>query len=347
MKRHINITTLLLAAMTFILACNDGNDDITPSGNYSPIRGGFPQGDSRYDSIINEIKKEYGVYLLYKDITEEDLNRDWISTGTGDIYVAGYDHERYDRCWNLPEEHLPFYVDYFYTYIFPNISKEFAQTTMPVKIYMIHNLRTEPRDYGEGNSGNMGGTGTDPFKPIKLGTFDNWAISFKEEAINGEDSEYIIRQQRCIFMIQLIYNSINKGEIDSPDEFWSGFDFSENLKMNHVDPTKDNYKYKLGFVDMINDNFGTGVQKQVWVPPYANETSCYYWEKNKYQNYNLFTTYLKNAMWLTPEEFEARYPSDKYPMIKEKYEIIVKHMLDKYGLDLVGIARGKNKESDN
>ena len=95
---------------------------------------------------------------------------------------------------------------------------------------------------------------------------------------------------------------------------------------------------------MINDNFGTGVQQQVWVPPYANETSCYYWEKDKYPNYNLFTTYLKNAMWLTPEEIEARYPASKYPMIKEKYDIIVGYMLDTYGINLVGIARGINKE---
>ena len=114
--------------------------------------------------------------------------------------------------------------------------------------------------------------------------------------------------------------------------------------MNNVDPTKTNYKYKLGFVDMINDNFGTGVQKQVWVPDYANETSCYYWEKDKYPHYNLFTTYIKNAMWLTPEEFEARYPAAKYPMIKEKYNIVVNHLLDEYGINLVGIAKGANKQ---
>ena len=337
MKKAIRTAAVLLACIFSFNACGD-EDALSPSGNYSPIRGGFPQGDTEYDSIINEIKNEYGVYLLYKDITEEDLNRDWVSAGTGDIYVAGYEDERNDRSWNLPEEHLPFYVNYFYKYIFPNINKEFANSSFPVKIYMIHNLRTEPRDYGEDNIG--GGTDTDPYKSIKLGNFDNWAISFKEDIINGNDSEYSLRQQRCMFMIQAIYNSINKGGITSPDEFWSGFDFSTDKKMNHVDPSKANYKYKLGFVDMINDNFGTGVQKQVWVPPYANETSCYYWEKDKFANYNLFTTYIKNAMWLTSEEFDARYPKSKYPMIKEKYDIVVEHMLNTYGIDLAGIAKG-------
>lgn len=343
MKKSIKTAFILFACILSFTACND-EESLSPSGDYSPIRGGFPQGDTKYDSIINDIKNEYGVYLLYKDITEEDLNRDWVSAGTGDIYVGGYDHERDDHAWNLPEEQLPFYVDYFNSYIFPNISKELARTTFPVKIYMIHNLRTEPRDYGEGSEESGGGTDTDPFKSIKLGNFDNWAISFKEEVINGGNAEYSLKQQRCIFLIQTIYNAIAKGEITSPDEFWAGFDFSADKKMNHVDPSKDNYKYKLGFVDMINDNFGTGVQQQVWVPPYANETSCYYWEKDKYPNYNLFTTYLKNAMWLTPEEIEARYPASKYPMIKEKYDIIVGYMLDTYGINLVGIARGINKE---
>lgn len=341
MKKYLYSALAILMTLT---ACSD-EEALTPSGNYSPIRGGFPQGNSKYDSIINDIKNEYGVYLLYKDITEEDLNRDWVSAGTGDIYVAGYEEEREDPSWNLPEEHLPFYVDYFYNYIFPNISKEFAKSSFPVKIYMIHNLRTEPRDFGEdsGEEENSG-TGGDPFKSIKLGNFDNWAISFKDETINGSDAEYSIRQQRCMFITQLIYNSIEKGEITSPDEFWSGFDFATDKKMNHIDPSKPNYKYKLGFVDMINDNFGTGVQKQVWAPAIAEETSCYYWEKDKYPHYNLFTTYIKNAMWLTPEEFEARYPANKYPMIKEKYDIVVKYLLDEYGIDLVGFSRGVNKE---
>ena len=341
MKRFIKSAVIIFAAFALFNACSS-EDDLTPSGNYSPIRGGFPQGNSEYDSIINDIKNDYGVYLLYKDITEEDLNRDWVSAGTGDIYVGGYDEERDDPAWNLPEAHLPFYVNFFYSYIFPNLSKEFAQTTFPVKIYMIHNLRTEPRDFGE-DSGEVGGTNTDPFKSIKLGNFDNWAISFKDEVINGGDAEYSLRQQRCMFMIQAIYNAIEKGDIDSPDEFWAGYDFSSDKKMNNVDPSKANYKYKLGFVDMINDNFGTGVQKQVWAPNYANETSCYYWEKDKYPHYNLFTTYIKNAMWLTPEEFEARYPSSNYPMVKEKYDIVVSHMLEAYGIDLVGIARGINR----
>ncbi len=334
---------MILASLASLCACHE-DVDITPSGNYSPIRGGFPQGESKYDSLIYDIKQEYGVYLLYKDITEEDLNRDWVSVGTGDIYVAGYDDEREDGAWNLPDEQLPFYVDYFYNYIFPNISQEFAKSSFPVKIYMIHNLRTEPRDFDEDSGESGGGTTLDPYKTIKLGNFDNWAISFKDEIINGSDTEYALKQLRCVFMIEALKNAMEKGEITSPDEFWTGFDFSEGKKMDHKDPSKENYKYKLGFIDDLNDNFGTGQLKQLW-RPLETVTSCYYWEKGKYKEYNLFNAYVKNAMWLTPDEFEARYPKVLYPMLTEKYEITVKYMKEQYGIDLQGIAYGiKNKE---
>lgn len=353
MKYLIRTTLIIMAALTVFTACRDNDDDITPSGNYSPIRGSFPQGDTEYDNIINDIKKEYGVYLLYKDIREEDLNREWVSFGTGDIFVAGDSIDRDSIAWNLPTEQLPYYVDFFRYYIFPNITKKFAQSTFPVKIYMIHNLRTEPRDFGddseeEESEGSSSGTDTDPRKIIKLGDFDNWAISFPDTIVDGSgNNDYALKQMRCIFMLNVINNSIEKKEMHSPDEFWEGFDFhtKDSLKMNHVDPEHEYYKYKFGFIDGINDNFGTGVKKQLWTPPYADETSFYYWEKDKYEHYNLFTTYLKNAMWLTPEEFEAHYSTDKYPMIKEKYDIVVKHLLDTYGINLVGIARGEKKET--
>lgn len=356
MRHFIKTTLIVMAALTLIASCRDNDDDITPSGNYSPLRGKFPQGDTEYDAIINDIKKEYGVYLLYKDVREEDLNREWVSFGTGDIYVAGDSIDRDSIAWNLPMEQLPYYVSFFSDYIFPNITPEFAKSTFPVKIYMIHNLRTEKRDFGESedsedSEGGETSVGTDtiPNKIIKLGDFDNWAISFPDTVVSGNgDNEYTLKQMRCIFMLNVILNSIDKEEMDSPDEFWEGFDFhtKDSLKMNHVDPEHEYYKYKFGFVDMINDNYGTGVKKQLWAPPYANETSFYYWEKNKYEHYNLFTTYIKNIMWLTPEEFDEHYSTSKYPIIREKYDIIVKHMLETYGINLVGIAKGKETETE-
>lgn len=343
-RQHIFTVIITFIVAITAISCNDSKEVLTPSGDYSPIRGGFPQGDSKLDSIINDIKKDYGVYLIYKGIREGDLNRDWMSMGTGDLYVAGKEEERDlgEIGWDLPDDQLPLYVDFFRNHIFPNISREIANTALPVKIYMINGLRTEPRDFGQENEVSPG-TDTNPYKTIKLGTFDSWAVSLDNViAKSGDEQEYAFKQMRCILTIEIIKNAIEKKEIVSPDEFWSKFNFSEDQKIDNDDPTKANYKYKLGFVDRINDNFGTGNKNQIW--PNDIIKSSYYWEKDKYAEYNLFTTYIKNIMWLTPEEFNTRYPSSKYPLIKEKYDIVVKHMKEVYGIDLVGIANGPNKE---
>lgn len=352
MKRFFYSAFIIMAGVLVFGSCSDDEGAITPSGNYSPIRGEFPQGDSEYDDVIKEISEKYGVYLLYKDITEQDLNRTWVSTGTGPLIVAGAEEDRAAGAWNLPDEQLPFYVNYFSNHIFPNISEEFAQSAFPVKIYMINNLREEPRDFGEDDNeeneneesseDTSTGTGGNNNITVYIGDFDSWAVSFTDEMMHGSNPEYSLKQLRCILIIELIKNAIEKGEIESPDEFWEGFDFGANTKLELNNPYKSNYKYKMGFVEMINDNFGTGYNKQVWVDYYF--TSTYYWEKGKYPAYNLFTTYIKNAIWLTPEEFAAKYNPQKYPMITEKYNIVVNHMKEVYGIDLVGIANGPKEE---
>ncbi len=352
--RNFAKTVLIIAvAIAAFTACRDNDDIITPSENYSPIRGGFPQGNTEYDNIINDIKKEYGVYLLYKNVTEEDMNRDWLSTGTGDIFVAGDEDEREKGEWDLPMEHLPYYVDFFRYYIFPNITPEFAKSTFPVKIYMINNLRTEPRKFSddeEENENAAASTETNPYKTIKLGNFDNWAISFPDSVIKGNsgtDSDYALKQQRCVFMINVINNSFEKGDIDSPDEFWEDYDMRDSVKVNVKDMNADNSLRNLGFVDMLEEKFGTGKSKDIVKPlPIQSkaELETSYWKKGNH--FDLFKAYLMNAMWYTPEEFHARYETDKYIKIKTKYEFVTDYLKKTYGIDLIGISTGERKEAE-
>ena len=369
MKTYIKVTLLILATFVSFIACRDHEDEITPSGNYSPIRGGFPQGNTEYDSIINEIKNKYGVYLLYKDVTEEDMNRTWVSAGTGDIYVAGDSADRNKRSWNLPTIQLPLYVDFFNDYIFPNIDTALAKKTFPIKIYMINNLRTEPRDYGEENKGDESGTDTNPNKIIKLGEFDNWAISFPDSIIEvNEDSvctlknsEYTLKQLRCVFMINIIKNSIAKGDLVAPDEFWEDYSMNRNsacltstgTNKNHdgcdlvnvKDKEAKNGLYTLGYVDVMEEKFGTENSDSIW-----KKTDMYGgkdahaddWNSPSMPTWNLFEAYIMNAMWLTPDSFQARYNTAKHTKIKKKYDFVVEYMKD-FGFDLVGIAEGKKE----
>ena len=79
MKRTILYTTLGLLSLT---ACNSDEEALDPTGNYSVLRFEFPQGDNDFDHEIKSIYDDYGIFVIYKDITSADLNRRWTSLGT-------------------------------------------------------------------------------------------------------------------------------------------------------------------------------------------------------------------------------------------------------------------------
>lgn len=105
MKR---ILFLLTTSLLFMLTSCYNEDDVTPSGNYSAIRFEFPQGNNEWDKEIKAIHDTYGVYLLYKDVTELDLNRQWTSLGTGKLFYGD----------DLTNEQVPFYVNFMKKHIF-------------------------------------------------------------------------------------------------------------------------------------------------------------------------------------------------------------------------------------
>ena len=75
MKKFLYWTGIGLCSI--FAACSSSEDALEPSGNYSVLRMQFPQGTNDFDYEIKDIHDQYGVYLLYKDITETDLNRSW------------------------------------------------------------------------------------------------------------------------------------------------------------------------------------------------------------------------------------------------------------------------------
>ena len=128
-----------------ITGCYNEND-VTPSGNYSVLRFEFPQGNNSWDKEIEEIHNIYGVYLIYKDISTQDLNRKWTSLGTGKLYYGN----------DLTDEQVPYYLNFLKNHVLNYVSPEIAKTVLPVKIYMLDNLRgllpgEDPDDSGTGS----------------------------------------------------------------------------------------------------------------------------------------------------------------------------------------------------
>ena len=346
-----------------LMACYS-EDDLTPSGNYSVTKFAFPQGNNAWDMDIKDIHDKYNVYLIYKEVTFVDLNRQWQSLGTGDQFTGD----------SLTNEQVPVYVDFLKNHFFAFISPEIAQKALPVKIYMLHNFKKVTSNDGTGGTGTggtgtggtgtggtgtggtgtggigtggtgtggtgTGGTGTggtggttDPnFVPLKIDGFDYWAISFTNDEMSNMDP-YSKKVKRNIFFRTFIENAIRKGSITEPAEFKDGMDYKTNFNTNK--PEDPNYYLTRGFLDIFKEQ-----DLSPRTPFFIGEYTGIGYENPDIYPYADFVYYIRAAMWYTPDEFEAYYPTAKYPLIKKRYDIVINHLKNTYGIDIQQIAKG-------
>ena len=222
---------------------------------------------------------------------------------------------------------------------------------------------------GTGTGTGTGGTGTGTdtgsteiyipdvtgFTPTKFDGFDYWAISFsntelywlqkraelkdKENKTDVEKAELAkanetMAVKRFSFINQFLTSQRMDNTLPEPEGLRDGMDFVSSL--NRSNPNHKNYVFNRGLIRWVDDN---GVEEESLWSIY----SSYY----KQPNYNsggfyrdFFSLYIRAAMRFSPEEFYEKYPKEKYPLISEKYELVVRYMKDKYGIDLPGIAKG-------
>ena len=140
--------------------------------------------------------------------------------------------------------------------------------------------------------------------------------------------------KRFSFINQFLTSQRMDNTLPEPEGLRDGMDFVSSL--NRSNPNHKNYVFNRGLIRWVDDN---GVEEEsLW----SIYTSYY-----KQPNYNsggfyrdFFSLYIRAAMRFSPEEFYEKYPKEKYPLISEKYELVVRYMKDKYGFDLTGIAKG-------
>ena len=222
---------------------------------------------------------------------------------------------------------------------------------------------------GTGTGGTGTGTGSTEiyipdvagFTPTKFDGFDYWAISFsntelywlqkraelkdKENKTDVEKAELAkaneaLAVKRFSFINQFLTSQRMDNTLPEPEGLRDGMDFVSRLDRSN--PNHKNYVFNRGLIRWVDDN---GVEEgSLW-----SIATTYY----KQPNYNssgmyrdFFSLYIRAAMRFSPEEFYEKYPKEKYPLISEKYELVVRYMKDKYGIDLPGIAKGSGTTTE-
>ena len=199
------------------------------------------------------------------------------------------------------------------------------------------------------------------FTSTKFDGFDYWAISFsntelywlkkradlkdKADKTEQEKAEYdkaneAMKIKRYSFVNQLLTVQRKEETLAEPEGLRDGMDFETNL--NRSNPSNKNYVFNRGFIRWVDENGKE--ESSLW-----GISTSYYRQPNYNSGGNykdLFLLYIRAAMRFTKEEFYEKYPKDQYPLISEKYELVVSYMKDKYGIDLPGIAKGADVKSE-
>lgn len=320
MKRTI---LYMLFGLLTLTACDKSDDPLEPSGNYSVLRFDFPQGNNPYDQDIVDIHDEYGTYVIYKDITDQDINRQWQSLGTS----------KPQTCDAVPAEDVQYYVDFFKKHVLDYVSPETAKLALPVKVYFIENLRNLDGTTGSGGTD----TGSDSqVVSVKTDGFDYWSLSFKRDA-NGElpKDAQTLRYARCMFIYTMIKTAYENNLIEEDMDVRAKLDTETPLKYNRTDRRDPNFTWNRGYADRVSESNLTETNYVV-ISQIVKGNSAYKTE------FDYFLSYCRLAMYYGRAYVENKYKN--YPLVLEVYNDIVAYMLEKYGIDLEGIYDGPDNE---
>lgn len=325
---------ILLFCLTFA-SCYD-DDSIIPTPDPLALAGGFefPQGNNSWDNDVMNIYQEFGVKIIYKDITDKDLNKNW--TGGG---LSG-SSKLFDNC--LDDEMVAFYITFMKNHIFPYLNREVTDRVFPMYWYMLYNYSIFSSyipgvmEYYVALS-EHDESQTDCWVTCFWGdvahcsylmngiTIPNDPLTEWKSPIAGNQDSYAIRRFKIIN--EVINTAITRGNIIIPeDEFDAGFDHLTPIitKEDIESKASPNYYLTRGYLGDINSFSASYSKPRSDNPPTAKDT---------------FIGYMQIAMRLTKEEREAMWPSTTYPFMSSKFEFVTNY-LKKYNIDLEAIAQG-------
>ena len=376
--RKINLILAIIGMALLNYSCND-EDKLTPSGQFIPTGLPFPQGDNPWDKDIVELHETYGVYVFYKDVTEALLNRDWTSVGTGDIYTGGdlsddkvqfyVDFIKDDVFKYVNKElvtkTLPvrlYLLDNFRTRPRIEVDDDTDTGTGDTDTDTgtggtdtdtgtggtdtdtgTGGTDTDTGTGGTGTDTGTGGTGTDTgtggtdttdprFIPFYAEGFDYWALSFTDDEIQNLTHE--ARRLRSVpFIYQMLKKAVLNGIISNPESILEGVDTKTGFK--NSDPNNPRHCFNRGFPENLSQDFKTS--NKPWHPSvYFHPTDSEYYPHGDFLNL------IRNNMWYSEDEIEAKYPQAKYPLLRKRLDLVYRHLLDNYGIDLKAIGAGSD-----
>ena len=115
-----------------LASCGD-DDNIGFVEKFDLQQFDFPQGDNPWDKEIEQIAKDWGMYIIYKDVDSTHLNKMWTSPIYYDpIYV----------CKTPSDEDVQVYLELVKTWLLGSLdkNKDSDRKQLPFYLYLVNDL---------------------------------------------------------------------------------------------------------------------------------------------------------------------------------------------------------------
>ncbi len=314
--RNIYLIGGLLACMTFT-SCYE-EEALTPTEGGIELRFKVPQGTNSWDNDIAQIHKDFGVYLIYKDLQDEDFNRSW--TGGSSTNYKG------EGC--ISDDMAKFYTEFMKKHIFSYLNdekcKKITDKVLPLYWYMAYNVHVAVKfEWGtivleQNNAMHEITNGLDYWSTCLFGP----QAEMTDKYIIPED-QATFSQRRKMILGNIIRIAIERKLIAIPEEFNRGLDYVTPISFNFWETDSPDFHLKRGFPGTVNTNTFSLNEEYDGSNPTREAT---------------FAGYALLSLLYTKAESDEKY--NQYPLIIEKFTLVRNYMKEIYGFDLEAIAKG-------
>ena len=199
-----------------LVACND-NDNIGEVGTLGLIRYDFPQGNDPWDLEIEQIAKDWGMYIIYKGVDSTALNQKWTTSGLRSPRFV---------CNTPSAEEIQVYLKLVKESLLSTMDQNSREDReqLPLYLYLVNDFRDNnplSQTYGR-------------HYQLKKDGFDYWCLSMSSEELAQEMTPEAMHLIACSFSYPGVKARFTSGEYKIAPDFLGMSDYETRIGIRNV-----------------------------------------------------------------------------------------------------------------
>lgn len=235
---------IVLSMLLGFISCAE-DDNVGDIGTFNLLRFDFPQGTNSWDKEIEQIAKDWGMYIIYKDVDSLVLNRAW-TQAQGNMFP-------YYVCDSASDQDVQIYLELIKEWLLGSLDKtkkeDLAQ--LPLYLYLANNLKDNNR-YSPTRNKHI---------QLKKDGFDYWCLSFTTEELASELTPEIVHGVACSFSYPGINSRFTSGEYQVAPGFAAMSNYEERVGIRYVSLEDFIAMYPYYPEDMAIENYEIGAMQ--------------------------------------------------------------------------------------